>query len=87
VEERRFAFVRRHVRLVYVDPLAGVADWQVITAPDGGTRGVEVVIVDASNAASASREFANEPGAFDDVRGRAIAPRSVFVFRSRTQHA
>jgi type II secretory pathway pseudopilin PulG len=62
VEDRRFAFVRRHLRQVYVNPLSGVADWQLINTADGGIRGVRVAMIDAGNAASGSREFAYVPG-------------------------
>jgi type II secretory pathway pseudopilin PulG len=62
VEDRRFAFVRRHLRQVYVNPLSGVADWQVITAPDGGVRGVRVATANGGNPETVSREYAYVPG-------------------------
>jgi type II secretory pathway pseudopilin PulG len=62
VIDRRFPFVRRHLRQVYVNPLTGLADWQMVIAPDGGVRGVRVAVVDQAIASSVVREYAYVPG-------------------------
>lgn len=36
VEDRRHIVVRRHLRQVYPDPFTNAADWEVVSAPDGG---------------------------------------------------
>jgi type II secretory pathway pseudopilin PulG len=40
LEDKRYAFVRRHLRQVYVNPFSGAVDWELIRAPDGGIRGI-----------------------------------------------
>lgn len=42
VEDRRFNFVRRHLRYVYVNPFSGTVDWTPLRLPDGGIRGLRV---------------------------------------------
>jgi hypothetical protein len=34
--------MRRHLRRVYLNPLSGQADWEMVMAPDGGVKGVVV---------------------------------------------
>ena len=60
LEDRRFAFVRRHLRQLYVNPFSGAADWDVVRAPDGGIRGLRVVLARV-DAATSSREFVYVP--------------------------
>ena len=50
LEDQRFGFVRRHLRQVYSDPLTGIADWQLISAPGGGFMGVQPVNSDTETA-------------------------------------
>jgi type II secretory pathway pseudopilin PulG len=40
LEDRRAPFVRRHLRQLYVSPLSGKLDWELIEAPGLGIRGV-----------------------------------------------
>jgi type II secretory pathway pseudopilin PulG len=61
LEDRRFAFVRRHLRQAYVNPLTGVVDWEVIGAGDGGIRGLRARLAPDSDAASGGREFVYVP--------------------------
>jgi hypothetical protein len=42
LEDRRFVTMRRHLRQVYVNPMSGQADWEMLVAPDGGIKGVAV---------------------------------------------
>lgn len=42
LEDRRYPFVRRHLRRVYMNPFTGAADWELVKAPDGGIQGVRV---------------------------------------------
>lgn len=62
LQDKRFAFTRRHLRQVYVNPFSGVADWEPVLAPGGGIRGVRVVVPDAAGRTSAS-EFVHAPSA------------------------
>lgn len=59
-EDRRFAFVRRHMRQVYVNPFSGAADWELVLAAGGGIRGVRVTVQDAAGLTSAY-EFSYTP--------------------------
>ena len=40
VQDQRQALVRRHLRRIYLDPMTGRADWELIRDPDGGIYGV-----------------------------------------------
>lgn len=40
VEDKRVPLPRRHLRRIYVDPMTGRADWQLLRDPDGGIFGV-----------------------------------------------
>ena len=61
LEDRRFVFVRRHLRQVYANPLTGAADWELVRAPDGGVRGVRTVTTSPSDVMAGSREFVYAP--------------------------
>jgi type II secretory pathway pseudopilin PulG len=39
-EDKRFPVPRHYLRRVYLDPMTNSADWQLITAPQGGIMGV-----------------------------------------------
>ena len=43
IEDRRFVFMRRHLRTVYRNPFTGASDWDSITATDGTIKGVRAV--------------------------------------------
>jgi type II secretory pathway pseudopilin PulG len=60
LEDRRFAFVRRHLRQVYVNPFSGAADWELVMAPGGGIRGVRYTLPDTLGRRSA-HEFSYAP--------------------------
>ena len=61
VEDKRFVFTRRHLRQVYINPFTAMADWQVITAPDGGIRGLRFQLAASTSVATEAREFVYRP--------------------------
>jgi type II secretory pathway pseudopilin PulG len=44
LRDRRYLGIKRHLRERYVNPFTGQSDWQVIVAPGGGIRGVQVAV-------------------------------------------
>lgn len=44
LEDRRYPFVRRHLRQVYVNPFSGTADWELLEGAGGGVRGVRAAV-------------------------------------------
>lgn len=40
LDDKRFPLPRRHLRRLYLDPMTGQADWQIIREPGGGIIGV-----------------------------------------------
>ncbi|MGM9491325.1 type II secretion system protein [Ideonella sp. YS5] len=60
LEDRRFAFTRRHLRQFYANPFSGVADWELVRAAGGGIRGVRVAVPDTVGRNSAY-EFSHTP--------------------------
>jgi len=40
IKDPRFAGMRRHLRQIYIDPMAGTKEWGLIKASDGGIMGV-----------------------------------------------
>jgi type II secretory pathway pseudopilin PulG len=40
IEDRRFVTLRRHIRKIYVDPIARSNEWGIIRASDGGVQGI-----------------------------------------------
>lgn len=42
--DRRFPFVRRHLRQAYRNPLTGQMDWELVLDPRGGVRGVATAV-------------------------------------------
>lgn len=62
LEDHRMAFTRRHLRSLYVNPVSGDAEWELLRAPDGGIRGVRAVADSPERgAAVASREYQYVP--------------------------
>ena len=61
IEDKRFAFTRRHLRQLYLDPLTGANDWELVMVPDGGIRAVRVRILDPSGGDGVPREFGYAP--------------------------
>lgn len=61
LEDRRNAFVRRHLRQVYVNPFSGVADWEPISASSGGLVGVRSRVLQADGQHTEMREFVYRP--------------------------
>lgn len=60
LEDRRVPHLRRHLRQLYVNPFAGSADWELITAEDGGIRGVRGLSV-SRDGTGKMREFVYSP--------------------------
>jgi type II secretory pathway pseudopilin PulG len=60
IEDRRYATVRRHLRVVYANPFTGRQDWELVIAADGRIRGVRVAVPSAE--ANLAREFIYQPG-------------------------
>lgn len=44
VEDKRFPFTRRHLRQAYPNPFGGESDWILVSAADGGIRGLRIVV-------------------------------------------
>jgi type II secretory pathway pseudopilin PulG len=42
LDDRRFVATRRHLRVIYLNPLTGRPDWEMVIAADGTIRGVRV---------------------------------------------
>jgi type II secretory pathway pseudopilin PulG len=61
LDDRRTAFTRRHLRQLYVNPCTGALDWELLRAPDGGIRGLRVVVA-GPRGGTVWREFAYLPG-------------------------
>ncbi|MCQ8895628.1 type II secretion system GspH family protein [Limnobacter humi] len=43
-EDRRFLFIKRHIRKMYANPLTGSQDWKLILTQDGKIQGVSTVL-------------------------------------------
>jgi type II secretory pathway pseudopilin PulG len=39
--DKRYLYIRRHIRTLYPDPFTGKLQWKLIPAPTGGFKGVE----------------------------------------------
>lgn len=57
LEDRRSPVVRRHLRQVYLNPLSGRADWEVIAASDGGVAGVRAVMMASGDSGERTFEY------------------------------
>ena len=40
LQDDRFAFTRRYLRKIYLDPMTGTREWGLVEAPEGGVMGV-----------------------------------------------
>lgn len=61
IEDRRAPFVRRHLRQLYVNPISGRLDWEVVEASGKGIRGIRApasMVTDGIRV----REFVYQPG-------------------------
>lgn len=62
IEDKRVPVPRRHLRRIYLDPMTGQADWQLLRDPDGGIFGVS----SSSKQAPLKRaNFASEDAQFE----------------------
>lgn len=61
VEDRRFATVQRYLRRIYLDPMTGKAEWEVIGAPGGGVMGVKSRAAAGGSTTNAPRTFVYTP--------------------------
>lgn len=59
--DQRVPFVRRHLRQLYVNPMSGQLDWEVIVAPGKGIRGVRVPASVSMGAPGQGRDFLYAP--------------------------
>lgn len=57
LEDRRFPFVRRHLRQLYANPLTGRHDWEVVVSSTGGARGVRAPAASVAGTRLEGREF------------------------------
>lgn len=55
LEDKRFAFTRRHLRREYPNPLTGRVDWEYVGVSTGGVRGIKVTW--RTEAGAAVREY------------------------------
>ncbi|MBI3380392.1 MAG: type II secretion system protein [Aquabacterium sp.] len=42
LEDKRFIFIKRHIRTLYPDPFTGTVQWKLLSAPQGGIQGVAI---------------------------------------------
>ena len=61
LEDRRYAFVRRHLRQIYANPFSGKTDWDLVVVPGGGIRGLRVRVPTRDGTAEEVREFGYPP--------------------------
>ena len=61
VEDRRYPFVLRHLRQVYVNPFTDKPDWEFVTVPDGGIRGVRTSVNREGDTGLVAKEFSYAP--------------------------
>ncbi len=61
LEDKRYPFVRRHLRQIYLNPFTGADDWELVKAPDGGIRGVRGSSGSVGDTATVTREFVYVP--------------------------
>ncbi|MBI3523795.1 MAG: type II secretion system protein [Betaproteobacteria bacterium] len=48
LKDDRYALPKRHLRQIYANPKTGRADWNLVTAPDGGVMGIVIPATDTS---------------------------------------
>ena len=75
LEDKRFPFVRRHLRRLYRDPMTGKRDWGLVQAPEGGIMGVH------SLSQASPLKTANFAAADRDLEGKARYMEWQFVHR------
>lgn len=59
VNDKRFLTVRRHLRQIYINPLTGTREWDVMRGADGRIVGIRVVV--PMPGASVVREYRRSP--------------------------
>jgi type II secretory pathway pseudopilin PulG len=57
LEDRRYPFVRRHLRQAYINPFTGRTDWDLVAGPGEGFLGVRVRVPASNDAGEVAREF------------------------------
>lgn len=75
LEDKRFPFVRRHLRRLYRDPMTGKREWGLVQAPEGGIMGVH------SLSQASALKTANFAAADRDLEGKARYAEWQFVYR------
>jgi type II secretory pathway pseudopilin PulG len=71
LDDRRGPVVKHHLRRIYLDPLTGQDDWQLVTSPDGQILGVYSPSLDVplkKAGFSADDEFFDEAETYSDWR-------------------
>lgn len=81
LEDRRFLTPQRYLRRIYVDPMTGKADWNLIAAPGGGFMGVRSLStkvslrgLDSSAASYRDWKFVYEPTALEQAVQGSVRP-------------
>ena len=59
LEDRRYAVPRRHLRVIYRNPITGTTEWETIRSTEGKVRGVRVVLPPDNG--GQVKEFVNVP--------------------------
>lgn len=63
LEDKRYPFVRRHLRQSYANPFSATSDWELVLASGGGIRGVRALVPAIGDAAAQPKEFSYVPAA------------------------
>jgi type II secretory pathway pseudopilin PulG len=74
VEDKRLTTAMRHLRKIYVDPMTGESDWELIKAPDGGIQGVK------SRSEEEPYKKQNFPEELKDLEGKLTYNEWEFVY-------
>jgi type II secretory pathway pseudopilin PulG len=76
VEDRRSLVLIRHLRRLYVDPMTGRLDWEIVRTPDGGVLGVH------SGSQGVPLKKANFPAGEEDFADAGCYCDWLFVFNT-----
>ncbi len=74
LNDSRWPVIKRHLRKLYVDPMTGKPDWEIIKAADGGIMGVK------SRSPRDAYKRTNFPPALSGIEGKAKYNEWEFVY-------